>query len=149
MMKININKKWSLLLHGLRFGVLFLVLISSVQAQNSGQDTPDVVRRIEQAIANHDMRSLMRDVGDPLTVRIFNSSNTYSPAQARYVLEDFFRDHPTRNFRFGEVSVGTTSHFAVGDFKDRNGENTLRVYARIRREGRDWLLRELRISEVK
>lgn len=130
------------------YWIAALFWISPVQmvwAQN--QENAEVVRQIEQAIANRDMRSLMRVMGNDITIRIFNESNSYSAAQARYILDEFFREHPARGFKFSEVSLGTTSHFAVGDYQDRGDDKKLRVYVRIRREGREWLLRELRISE--
>jgi len=71
----------------------------------------------------------------------------YSRAQATYVLEDFFRQHPPERFTLGRTSKVAGSWIAAGVYWYRQGEDPFQVYLRLRQKDRRWVLREIRIEQ--
>lgn len=109
------------------------------------QDSEAVVlARIETAFAQGNVAGLLERAADRLDITMFGTSAVYSRAQAQYVLEGFFRDYPPRPFRFQEPSRRDENCFVTGRYG--YGDDPLRVYVRLRRQGADWELREIRID---
>lgn len=130
----------------LQFIWLFLALISSPFAVAAQDDGTEPLKRIESALASADTRGLLQYANGSLALRLGREGMDYSVGQARYVLEDFLREHPARRFRFTNISPGLNSASATGTYRDRSG-NDIRVYARLRKNGNRWELRELRLSQ--
>jgi len=111
-------------------------------AQDDGSET---LRKIESGFSNNDMRMVLQFASDPIFVRTPDDNASYSPVQARYVLENFFRTQPARGFRFTDLSPGKNAAFATGEFRSRNGQS-MRIYVRLRRNGSSMELKEVRIT---
>lgn len=133
------KKRMVLLLFGL---LCQMWLPSGIRAQDDGTE---VLRKIESGFSSNDLRAVLQFASDPIFVRTPEDNASYSPIQARYVLESFFRSQPSRGFRFSDLSPGKNAAFATGDFRSRNGQS-LRIYVRLRKNGSTWELKEVRIT---
>ncbi|HRR08601.1 MAG TPA: DUF4783 domain-containing protein [Rhodothermales bacterium] len=131
-----------------RIGLLLFSLLCQMWLPNglmAQDDGSEVLRKIESGLASNDLRAVLQFASDPIFVRTPEDNASYSPVQARYVLESFFRSQPARGFRFNDLSPGKNAAFATGDFRSRNGQ-PLRIYVRLRKNGSTWELKEVRIT---
>lgn len=126
------------------FLVISWALNATAYAQEDGRI---VLNRIESAIASGNANTLRDLATNPIFVRTAGEMASYSPAQAWYVLKDFFKTAaPKSGFRFNDVpSLNGNAVAASGDYRDTNGKS-YRVQVRIRKENNRWDLREIRFN---
>lgn len=129
----------------LALGLLALLFGVAVPAaaQEAGQD---VLKQIEAAFEQGSVAGLLGRGTDRIDITILGSGSVYSRAQAQYVLERFFREHPPQRFRLDAPYRRDDNAFASGRYWYAQGESPLWVYIRLRREGANWELREIRID---
>lgn len=103
---------------------------------------------IERAFRTGDAQALLEDAAERIEIMFFGQGMLYSRAQARYVMQDFFRQYPPVQFRMQHASTTGGSWFGTGTYAYERGERPLQVYVRLKRQGRDrWEVREIRIEE--
>ena len=127
---------WVLLSVAVAFGT------PAAHAQGDGRA---VLQRAERALATGDARALLRLSADRIEIALPESSQLYTQAQARYVLDMFFREHPPKAFRFDEPSRTERGWFASGIYEVAGGNRSLRCYVQVRKRASRWEVRELRI----
>lgn len=136
----------------------FLVLIigacplNGARAQSSGPDLEqagaEALDQIYSAMRSGRVASLMHVAADRLDLTIFGASEVLSKSQARYVLQDFFRNYPPTQVTVHETSPSEDNWFASASYWYRGGDGPLTVYLRMRVKGAGvWELRELRFGE--
>jgi hypothetical protein len=103
---------------------------------------------VERAVAAGDADALLGEASDRVEIALFGSSTLYSRAQALYVMQQFFQDHPPVQFSLQHTSVADGNWFASGPYFYTHSDRPLRVYVRLRAKGEGaWEVREIRIEE--
>ncbi len=101
--------------------------------------------QVEAAFAQGDAEALVLRSADRVEVTIEGMTTTYSRAQMRYVLAEFFEAHPPEAFAF-EHHMGSGEGAAFASGRYRAPGRTFQVMARMGRREGTWELRELRIE---
>lgn len=135
------RRRWGFLL----WGLLAAVLAFGGSPAHAQGDPRAVLQRAERALASGDTRALLRLSADRIEITLLESGQLYTQAQARYVLDMFFREHPPKAFRFDEPSRTERGWFASGTYDVASGNRSLRCYVQVRKRAGRWELRELRI----
>ena len=103
--------------------------------------------QVERAFQQGDERNLLAAAADRLEIAVLEAPSFYSRAQAMYVMEDFFRTYPPKQFDMQDASPSGGSLYAPGLYWSTSQSEPLRVYIRLRRTGQQWELREIRIEQ--
>lgn len=91
--------------------------------------------------------TLVDVLADRVDLTIFGSSEVLSKSQAKYVLQDFFRNYPPTSLTVHETSPSEGNWFASAAYGYRGVDEPLTVYLRMRvRDAYRWELRELRFG---
>ena len=114
-----------------------------VAAQRDGAAT---LAQIEVALRTGDARLLLGSAADRLEIGIFGVSTLYSRAQALYVMQEFFRQYPPKDFSFREPSATSGGWFSAGYYQSTMQARALRIYVHLRQRDDQWQLREIRIE---
>ena len=93
--------------------------------------------------------AVLAGAADRVEVVLLGNGKLYSRAQATYVLEAFFREHPPASFGLDHSSNAEESWFASGVYEVKQGDRPFQVYLRLRQRGEQWELREIRIEQRK
>lgn len=128
---------------------LALLLIASVvfvAAPAFAQVERSALEEIEAALGEADVNALNERAAERVELTLFGSAAMYSRGQAMYVLAEFFREYPPRRVDFSDPSRSGGNWFALGQYHYERGENPLRVFIRLRSNGGQWQLREVRIE---
>ena len=127
------------------FGGLFVLALLAPPARAQDHDDA-LLARLEGAFAQGDVAALLEEAAERLDLTVLGASAVYSRAQAQYVMENFFRDHPPVRFRFQDPSRRDENWFAAGQYVYGSEEHALWIYVRLRWQGARWELREIRID---
>ena len=127
---------------------LFLVLMSiGLLSQGPicfGQ--ADVIEQVKETIKAGSSKELSRYIGQTVDVSINSKVETYSKSQAEFVLRDFFRQHPPKEFVI--IHQGSSKGglpYAIGQYS--SGSDSFRVFIRIKNVNDDYLLNEIRFDK--
>jgi len=132
---MNLNKSFFAL-------VLVIFSLSGLQAQ----EQKDVIGQVRETIKAGSAKELSRFLNQNVDVMIEEQLQTYSKAQAEFVLRDFFKVHPPSEFNIihhGSSKGGQP--FAIGLYK--SGSETYRVFMKIKSDGGQQLVHEIRFSK--
>ena len=123
--------------------IVFCVLTLQAFASN-GQG--DVINEVKETIKAGSSKELSKFLFQTVDVTIEGKVQSYSKAQAEFVFRDFFRQHPPMEFTIihqGSSKGGQT--FAIGQY--RSGDETYRVFMKIKTVNRQQLLHEISFSK--
>ncbi|MBX2961336.1 MAG: DUF4783 domain-containing protein [Cyclobacteriaceae bacterium] len=118
---------------------LFIWLISTVQVYAQGAN---VVEQIKETLKAGSAKELAKYLSSSVDVTIDGKPETYSKAQAEFVLRDFFKANSPSGFDIihqGQSKGGQL--FAIGDYK--SGVSTFRVWMKIKVAGNQSLIQEI------
>lgn len=110
------------------------------------QAQKDVIAQVRETIKAGSAKELSKFLNQNVDVMIDEQLQTYSKAQAEFVLRDFFKEHPATEFNIihhGSSKGGQP--FAIGLYK--SGAETYRVFMKIKNEGGQQLVHEIRFSK--
>ncbi|MBX2965005.1 MAG: DUF4783 domain-containing protein [Cyclobacteriaceae bacterium] len=122
-----------------RILIVGLVVLWSWQAVAQGNNVVDLVK---ESIKAGSAKELAKYLNTSVDVTIDNKPETYSRAQAEFVLRDFFKANPPSEFNI--IHQGSSKGgqpFAIGQYK--SGGNTFRVWMKIRISGNQSLVQEI------
>ncbi|MBX2944411.1 MAG: DUF4783 domain-containing protein [Cyclobacteriaceae bacterium] len=122
-----------------RILIIGLLLIGCGQAL---AQTGNVVDQVKESIKAGSAKELAKYLNASVDVTIDGKPETYSKAQAEFVLRDFFKANPPAEFNIihqGQSKGGQP--FAIGQYK--SGANTFRVWMKIRVAGNQSLVQEI------
>lgn len=122
---------------------LCLTLATPAAAQEGGTEALD---ELSTAIAAGDVSGIVAHAADRIDISILGAGALYSRSQARYVLEEFFRDHQPVRFSVQELSQRDGNWFASGSYWSVGGASRLTMYLRLKQKDGGWELRELRVD---
>lgn len=135
MLLMNLNKSFFTLVF-----VVFSFFVANAQTQK------DVISQVRETIKAGSAKELSRFLNQNVDVMIDEQLQTYSKPQAEFVLRDFFKAHPPSEFNI--IHQGSSKGgqpFAIGLYK--SGSETYRVFMKIKNEGNQQLVHEIRFSK--
>ena len=122
---------------------LLIVFAAGMQVAVAQQS--DVISQIKETIKAGSAKELSRYLNQTVDVMIDEKMESYSKAQAEFVLRDFFKNHPPAEFNI--IHQGSSKGgqpFAIGLYK--SGSETYRVFMKIKPVGDQQLVHEIRFS---
>lgn len=114
-----------------------LLAVQQAQAQKS-----EIVEQIKEAIKLGSAKELSKHINQTIDVTIDGKIQSYSKAQAEFVLRDFFKAHPPSGFDI--IHQGSSKGgqpFAIGEYT--SGQDKYRVWMKIRTANKDQLIQEI------
>ena len=112
----------------------------------SGQAQDNIIDQVKETIKAGSAKELAKYLNQTVDVMIDEKLETYSKAQAEFVLRDFFKIHPPSEFNIihkGESKAGQP--FAIGSYK--SGKETYRVFMKIKSVSKTMLVHEIHFSK--
>lgn len=108
---------------------LFFVLFAGLGA---GFAQDDLVNLVGETIKVGNSKELAKYFGPSLEVSIESKLNSYSKQQAEFVLRDFFKQHPPKDFKIIHKGSSRVKEipYAVGEYV--SGDVTYRVYIKFK-----------------
>lgn len=106
----------------------------------------DVISQVKETIKAGSAKELSKYLNQTVDVMIDDKLETYSKAQAEFVLRDFFKVHPASEFNI--IHQGSSKGgqpFAIGLYK--SGSETYRVFMKIKNVDSTQLVHEIRFSK--
>lgn len=124
---------------GYFFGMMFaaMMAVNPALAQQN-----EVVDQIKEAIKTGSAKELSKHLNQTIDVTIDGKLQSYSKAQAEFVLRDFFKTHPPTGFSI--IHQGSSKGgqpYAIGDYL--TGSDKYRVWMKIKIAGNDQLIQEI------
>lgn len=126
---------------------LFVLVLSFLTfSWVSGQNQQDIIEQVRETIQAGSAKELSKFLNQTVDVMIDEQLQSYSKAQAEFVLRDFFRNHPAAEFTI--IHQGSSKGgqpFAIGLYK--SGDETYRVFMKIKASDKQQLVHEIRFSK--
>ncbi len=122
--------------------LLFCCLL--VHSMTMAQDK--VLEDIGVSLKNGSARELIKFCSDPLTIKLNNSSNSYTKAQAEGQLRQFFQDNPPSNFSY--IHQGSSREglrYCIGKYTMKSG--SYRVVLLIKQQGSNYLVDQITLTK--
>lgn len=119
--------------------VLLIWLFACVQVLAQSNS---VIDQVKESIKAGSAKELSKYLNATVDVTIDGKPNSYSKAQAEFVLRDFFKANPPAEFNI--IHQGSSKGgqpFAIGHYK--SGSNTFRVWMKIKTVGNQSLVQEI------
>jgi hypothetical protein len=126
--------------------LVVLVLAFLTFSWVSGQNKQDIIEQVRETIKAGSAKELAKFLNQTVDVMIDEQLQTYSKAQAEFVLRDFFKAHPAAEFSI--IHQGSSKGgqpFAIGLYK--SGAETYRVFMKIKAADKQQLVHEIRFSK--
>ena len=132
--------KKSRLFFGLVLTFFFVAQTGFSQREN------DVITQVGETIKAGSAKELAKYLNQTVDVMIEEKLESYSKAQAEFVLRDFFKAHPATDFSIiHQGSSKSGQPFAIGLYKST--KETYRVFMKIKSAGNQQLVHEIRFSK--
>jgi hypothetical protein len=124
--------------------VLGVALIFTVLTSLSAQT--DVITQVKETIKAGSAKELSRYLHNTVDVTLDGNVQSYSKAQAEFVLRDFFKQHPPNEVNI--IHQGSSrggQPFAILQYK--SGGETFRLFMKIKASGNTQLLDDIRFTK--
>jgi Domain of unknown function (DUF4783) len=105
-----------------------------------------VVNQVKETIKAGSSRELSKFIAETVDVSINSKVETYSKAQAEFVLRDFFKQHPPKDFKI--IHQGSSKGglpYAIGQYI--SGTESFRVFIKIKNINGEFLVNEIRFDK--
>jgi hypothetical protein len=120
------------------------VLILAATFQSFAQT--DVINQVKETIKAGSAKELSRFLHNTVDVTLEGNVQSYSKAQAEFVLRDFFKQHPPNEVNI--IHQGSSKGgqpFAILQYK--SGSETFRLFMKIKSSGNSQLLDDIRFTK--
>lgn len=124
--------------------IFFIIILGSFF--NSRGQNSDIISQVSETIKAGSAKELSKYLNQTVDVMIEEKLESFSKAQAEFVLRDFFKAHPASEFNI--IHQGSSKGgqpFAIGLYK--SGKETYRVFMKIKNVGNQPLVHEIRFSK--
>ncbi|HZX73680.1 MAG TPA: DUF4783 domain-containing protein [Cyclobacteriaceae bacterium] len=103
----------------------------------------DIFNPIKEVIKTGNAKEVSQYLSQSVDISVDGNLNTYSKAQAEFVLRDFFKKHPPTDFNFvhSGASAKKELQYAIGRYQSNSESYTLMV--RVKEVGGQNLIHEL------
>ena len=119
-----------------------LLAVVLVTAGFNGFSQSEVINNVKIALKSSSAKELARYFSQNIEINLDGEINTYSKAQAEFVLKDFFKKYPSSDFQF--IHQGASKgglKYAIGKYSHKNG--SFRVWMRIKQFNEKYLVYEM------
>src|SRR5258706_5085616 len=123
--------------------VLLISLLWAISVQATAQT---IFAPMKDAVKAGDSGELVKYFNTSIDLNLEGEVNTYSKAQAEFVLRDFFKKHAPSDFSI--VHTGSSKgglQFAIGKYQ--SGADNYNVLMRVREVGKAFLIHEMRFTK--
>jgi hypothetical protein len=124
----------------------FLVSLLFLLAAFQGFSQADVINQVKETIKAGSAKELSRYLNGTVDVTLEGNMQSYSKAQAEFVLRDFFKQHPPNEVNI--IHQGSSrggQPFAILQYK--SGVETFRLFMKIKSSGNNQLLDDIRFTK--
>lgn len=126
--------------------VLFLIVFVGLGLVANSQGKADVVSDIKETIKAGSAKELARYLYQTVDINLEGKQESYSKAQAEFVLRDFFKAHVPNDFTIiHKGSSKSGQPFAIGQYK--SGADNYRVFMKIKTVNDEQLIHEISFSK--
>jgi hypothetical protein len=126
----------------LRFVLGFFLMLSAIES--FGQT--DIINQVKETIKAGSAKELARYLNQTVYITIEGNVETYSKAQAEFVLRDFFKQHaPSEVSIIHQGSSKGGQPFAILQYK--SGAETYRLFMKIKTVNNAYLLDDIRFTK--
>jgi len=123
--------------------IFFIILVLTIQTA-FGQD--DIINQVKETIKAGSAKELAKYLNQTVYITIEGSVDTYSKAQAEFVLRDFFKQHaPSEVTIIHQGSSKGGQPFAILQYK--SGAETYRLFMKIKTVNNVYLLDDIRFTK--
>lgn len=123
------TKKWV-------YTIVLLLGTLSLKAQG------DIFAPMKDALKAGSAKELVKYVNQSVEINVEGDINTYSKAQAEFVLRDFFKKYPVTDFSISHTGASKSGlQYAIGTYK--SNANQLTVLIRVKQSGNTHLIHEI------
>lgn len=123
------------------FAVLMFVWLTVALGYDSHAQS-DVISLVKETIEAGSAKELAQYLNQTIDLTIDGKLETFSKAQAEFVLRDFFKEHPPVEFNVIHQGASKGGQpFAIGQYK--TGNTNYRVFMKIKNTGTQELVHEI------
>ena len=122
-----------------RIAVLCILMVS---ASAAAQAQLEIFNPMKEAIKANEAAALVKTFAQSVDLNLEGNISTYSKAQSEFVLKDFFKKHPVKDFSI--VHTGSSKgglQFAIGRYL--SGSDNYNVLIRVRQVGDEYMVHEI------
>jgi hypothetical protein len=125
---------------------LFLVVVMALMVTFRVSAQTDIINQVKETIKAGSAKELAKYLSQTVDVTIEGSVETYSKAQAEFVLRDFFKQHiPSEVSIIHQGSSKGGQPFAILQYK--SGSDTYRLFMKIKTVNNTQLLDDIRFTK--
>jgi hypothetical protein len=125
---------------------LFLIVFAVLSLSAHGQSKVDVVNEVRETIKAGSAKELAKYLYQTVDINLEGKQESYSKAQAEFVLRDFFKAHVPNDFTIiHKGSSKSGQPFAIGQYK--SGSDNYRVFMKIKTVNDEQLIHEISFSK--
>lgn len=124
-----------------RIIVIAVLLLAGLQGWSQNIFAP-----MKEAVKAGNAKDLVKYLNTSIDLNLEGEVNTYSKAQAEFVLRDFFKKHPPTEFTI--VHTGSSKaglQFAIGKYQ--SGADSYDVLMRVREVDKNYLIHEMSFTK--
>jgi len=123
------SKKWI-------FTVVFVLISHLMWAQS------DIFEPMKDALKAGSAKELAKYLNQSVDINLEGEVNTYSKAQAEFVLRDFFKKYPASDFTVEHTGSSKSGlQYAIGNYKSNNDQ--FNVLIRVKQASNMYLVHEI------
>ncbi len=123
------SKKWV-------FIIVFALISHLMWAQS------DIFAPIRDVLKTGNAKELAKYFNQSVDINLEGEVNTYSKAQAEFVLRDFFKKYPSSDFTIEHTGSSKSGlQYAIGNYKSNNDQ--FNVLIRVKQSGSAYLIHEI------
>ncbi len=127
-----------------KYFIISIVCLFASAQPSFGQD--DIINTVKETIKAGSAKELANYLNQTVDIMIDEKLESYSKAQAEFVLRDFFKAHvPTEFTIIHQGSSKGGQPFAIGQYK--SDKETFRVFIKIKTVGKLQLVHEIRFAK--
>lgn len=126
--------------------VIFLLFGGLFLAGKPSHAQEGVIDQVRETIKAGSSRELARLIAETVDISINSKVETYSKAQAEFVLRDFFKQHPPKDFKI--IHQGSSKGglpYAIGQYA--TADESYRVFIKIKNISNAYLVNEIRFDK--
>ena len=127
---------------------LVAIATTAPVAAAMAQTAPPILPALERALAQGRAADLGRLLADRVEVSLPDGSGVYSRAQAPFVLDRFFGEHPAARFRIDHRMAAGSAYLVSGRYDAEDG-TSMTVQVRLALDGETWTVRALRFDAAR
>ncbi len=123
--------------------------VPKTESKSSNQIIANVFEEIESLVKDGNVSGLSKYLGVQTYFSLSNGVNGYySPNQAFYILEDYFKFYKVTAFKFNYISKDKSNPYATGifSFDNKGKRNSAKVYIALKKIGDRWNITQLTIN---